>query len=178
LKKSIKAYNLRESIDAIIFLFKNEEKFFNKFIYHEVINVPINFKTKHEDVTFVVKVITETKKYLERLSNEGDVNESFYFTFKKESTEFLMMLTTLYRLYKENEAILNMNKFMEFPFKKQIQMWCTFIESQYIYSKREVKKTINNNGYISGMEMQISEEGTPNSLKDNLEAFLEIFNPE
>ncbi len=171
----LKKHNFKESVSIMLYIFIEENDFFNKLIYDEVIFDPLDFRTKEDDMEFIFKVVNAGSIILEKQIDEGLIDKDIHNRFMFEAQNFVVKIKTLYESIKENQNLLSDNDFVNFPFKKQIQMWCNFIESQSIYSDREVENKIKDSGYFTGMETQTVEDDNHNSLKDNLEALLEIF---
>nr|WP_089752067.1 SEC-C metal-binding domain-containing protein [Halobacillus alkaliphilus] len=173
LKENIRKHDLTNSVQQLLLLYiEDGNSFIRNLLLSGSIIEPITLGVKEKDIQFVNQVFFKAFRLIEEkiVDEEKDFEE-----FTRESSRLLHSINIIYNAFKENAKLLYQNEFLGYPFKKQIQMYCTFIESQSIYAQRNLENTMSQNKYFTGMEEIVTQEGKSISINDNFEAIIELF---
>ncbi|MUK89277.1 hypothetical protein GMD78_12935 [Ornithinibacillus sp. L9] len=171
LKTNLIKHDLTKSVQQLMLLYlEDSESFIRNILLSEVLFEPITLGVKEKDIQFMNRVFITAFKVIEENSMEEKYNN-----FVKESTSLINSINIIYQAIKENNELLLKNEFLEIPFKKQVQMYCTFIESQAMYAHRNLKDKMNQKKYLTGLEEVVTEDGKKHSVSDNLEAIIDLF---
>ncbi|MCY8102553.1 SEC-C domain-containing protein [Bacillus haynesii] len=170
LKKDIKNTDLESAATTMLGLYIfDEEKFGKNLLLSGCLTDPLSRNFKEEELVFFLKACGLVLKCFE--DGEGEYVEGF----KNTVAKLYCTIKDINKASKSNEARLFKNDFLKYPFTKQIQMLCTFIESQSFYSNRDMGKRIHAQGYVTGMEHELPVSEKEVSVADIMEANLEIF---
>jgi len=170
LKTHIKNKDLTNAATTMIGLYIfDEEKFGKNLLLSGCISDPMSRTFTEGELDFFSKACSLVCQCFE--DGEGEYKEGF----QKTVVKIYSTIMDIYKASKSNEARLNKNEFLNYPFTKQIQMLCTFIESQSFYANRDMGKKIKLQGYVTGMEHELPESEKEVSVADVMEANLEIF---
>ncbi|AIQ33779.1 hypothetical protein R50345_03405 [Paenibacillus sp. FSL R5-0345] len=169
LKKCISDQDLESSVKQIIGLFIfDSKKFYRNFMLSGCLTDPLSRKFRKEELEFFFKACRLVERGFE--NGDGEFSTDFKNTFIK----IVSTINDIHRAAKSNEGRLFKNDFLKYPFTKQIQMLCTFIESQSIYANKKMSSKIKSQGYLTGMEHELPETEKQVSVADVMEANLEI----
>jgi hypothetical protein len=169
LKKYITKQDLESSAKEIIGLFIYDgDKFVRNLMLSGCLTDPLSRKFKKEELDFFYRACRLVLRCFE--DGEGEYVKAFKTAFVK----IVSTINDIYRAEKSNEDKLFKNDFLNYPFTKQIQMLCTFIESQSFYADKNMASKIKSQGYVTGMEHELPESEKQVSVADVMEANLEI----
>lgn len=173
LKANIKSHDLVKSIQQLLLLYiKDDKSFIRNLLLSGALFEPVTLGIKKNDMEFMNQVFL---KAIEHVKEKSVDEEKLFNDFIQDSLRLIHSINTIYDAIKENEKLLSQNEFLGYPFKKQIQMYSTFIESQAFYSQRYLEDTMSPKKPLTGMEEMITREGKNLSLTDNFEAIVELF---
>ncbi|BBH22568.1 hypothetical protein Back11_39130 [Paenibacillus baekrokdamisoli] len=169
LKKYISDQDLESCAKQIIGLFIFDgKKFYRNFMLSGCLTDPLSRKFRKEELEFFFKACRLVQRCFE--NGDGEFSTDFKNTFIK----IVSTINDIHRAAKSNEERLFKNDFLNYPFTKQIQMLCTFIESQSFYANKKMSSKISSQGYVTGMEHELPETEKQVSVADVMETNLEI----
>lgn len=168
LKKAINKQDLKSAVEGIIYLYIfDEEDFRGNLLLSGCLADPLGRKFSEERLDFFSKACAIVLKSFQ----DGEYEKGFQVIVSK----MIRTIRDLNNASKSNQERLFKNDFLNYPFTKQVQMFCTYIESQSFYADREMKKKINSQGYLTGLENELPQSEKQVSITDVMEANLEIF---
>ncbi|HCO78337.1 hypothetical protein [Bacillus sp. (in: firmicutes)] len=170
LKQAINEGNLIEIIKVLGPLFiLNQENFRKNLLLHGCLPEPLSRNYDEKKLNQFMQASKIVKENFEEI--DVDIAKDFHEVCDK----LILAIHFIAENNKKNMKNLTDIDFLDYPFTKQIQMLCTFIESQSIYSQDVVKGNYKE-GYITGLEYEISSQDEHISVADNLEAIIEYTN--
>lgn len=169
LKKYIREKDLQSCAKEIIGLFLIDgKKFYRNFMLSGCLTDPLSRKFKNEELEFFFKACQLVHKSIEHR------DEEFSTDFKDAFIKIISTIIDIHRAERSNEGRLFKNDFLNYPFTKQVQMMCTFIESQSFYVNKKMSSKIKSQGYVTGMEYELPETEIQVSVADVMENNIEI----
>ncbi|MEQ6050781.1 SEC-C domain-containing protein [Lysinibacillus capsici] len=169
LKKYIREKDLQSCAKEIIGLFLIDgKKFYRNFMLSGCLTDPLSRKFKNEELEFFFKACQLVHKSIEHR------DEEFSTDFKDAFIKIISTINDIHRAERSNEGRLFKNDFLNYPFTKQVQMMCTFIESQSFYVNKKMSSKIKSQGYVTGMEYELPETEIQVSVADVMENNIEI----
>lgn len=169
LRSNIKEYDIKNSAIAVIALYLQDEVGFKrKLILNSVIPEPLSMNFNNEEFETFVSASNLALKVLDKYD---DVKKQFHDTI----TRIIFTVKYVRESFERNGERLYTNDFLKEPFTKQVQILCTYIESQAIYANKLISEKIGTQGFYTGLEHEIVIEGEEVSVSDALEGNLEVF---
>ncbi|MBS4217492.1 hypothetical protein KHA96_04095 [Bacillus sp. FJAT-49711] len=170
LKSAINKEDLIRIVEVLGPLFiLNQEGFRKSLIKTGCLPEPLSRNYDKKKLNLFIEAVKITKTNLEVL--DTDLADDF----EKVCNKLIVAIHIIAENNKKNMKSLTEIDFLDYPFTKQIQMLCTFIESQSIYSQDVVMKNYKED-YITGLEYEIPAENEQISIADNLEAMIDYTN--
>ncbi|MFO1443291.1 hypothetical protein KDN24_08710 [Bacillus sp. Bva_UNVM-123] len=173
LKSSLETGNLIKSAKIIMQLFMFHKDFRKGLLLSGCLPEPLSREFSQEKLNKFLRLCQHLEQEFQKFDKEFDDDNAI--SFKETYFNVVATIHFINKFAKENEKRLLKNDFLSYPFTKQIQMLCTFIENQSRYAGKEVSKKIVEKGYITGLEQAITSEENLLSIEDNLENTVEIF---
>ncbi|MNW46122.1 hypothetical protein D3C74_234020 [compost metagenome] len=168
LKKSIRDQDLESCATQITGLFISDgKKFYRNFMLSGCLTGPLSREFRKEELEFFFKACRLVHSCFE--NDDGEL----FTDFKNTYIKIVSTINDIHRAAKSNEERLSKNDFLNYPFTKQIQMLCTFIESQSFYANKKMNSKVSSQGYLTGMEHELPETEEQVSVADVMEAHLE-----
>ncbi|MGG0521020.1 SEC-C domain-containing protein [Priestia aryabhattai] len=168
LKKAINKQDLKSAVEGIGYLYIfDEEDFRRNLLLSGCLADPLGRKFSEDKLDFFSKACAIVLKSFQ----DGEYEKGFQVIMSK----MIRTIRDLNNASKSNEKRLFKNDFLNYPFTKQVQMFCTYIESQSFYANREMENKIESQGYLTGLEIELPESEKQVSIADAMETNLEIF---
>lgn len=170
LKQAINEMNHKEISEIVINLFLFDKNNFRKnLLLYGCLPEPLSRNYDEKKLRRFSAASKAVSEVLKEIDSELAKN------FEKICTKLIVAIYTIAENNKKNIENLEGIDFLDYPFTKQVQMLCTFIESQSIYSIDSVKKNYKD-GYITGLEYDIPSQDEQISVADNFEHMIEVTN--
>jgi hypothetical protein len=167
LKRFIENGDVKNTAVKILQLYLSHDDFQQNLLLSGCLPEPLSRNFSEKKLNTYLKGCNLIIKYLKK----QDVDTA---DFREICVKPALIIYQIYKNSQSNNARLAKNEFLKYPFTKQIQMLCSLIESQYIYSKRKIEDTLKDQKIVTGMEQELSINEKKLSISDNLEGLLEI----
>ena len=168
-------YSERQPIKCSMLLLNvydvHQSGFRNAVLLENCFPSPFSHSYNQETHDFTISIIGNTLS----LAKKGEYSKQFI----DELEQLYLAFTFFHHNNLLNIKKLNESKFMEYSLSEQIRMFSIYLQEQSRLREVIDKKNINEKGFVTGMEGNVSDQKTHNdvliSFEDNFETSLEIF---
>lgn len=168
-------YSERQPIKCSMLLLNvydvHQNGFRNAVLLENCFPSPFSHSYNQETHDFTISIIGNTLS----LAKKGEYSKQFI----DELEQLYLAFTFFHHNNLLNIKKLNESKFMEYSLSEQIRMFSIYLQEQSRLREVIDKKNINEKGFVTGMEGNVSDQKTHNdvliSFEDNFETSLEIF---
>ncbi|MCM3195821.1 hypothetical protein [Priestia megaterium] len=174
LKSLLEKGDLSKIASKILHLYLTQDQFSKNILLSGCLPEPLGRNFSEDKLNTYLKSCYIVVKYFEE-KDLGEEGAEHLEILRNTLEEPAIMIFQIYKNSQSNNKRLFKNEFLKYPFVKQVQMLCSLVESQYIYSKKEVAANLKDKKMMTGLEHELPNNEEKVSISDNLEGLLEVF---